>query len=71
MVRTGARNRESNIYRNLTKLSVSGMVPVTLLALGGTLLSPFLGQALAQSIECGDGKSELVIVLPNGTEKSI
>lgn len=59
------------MYQHLTKLLLVGMAVVALLALGSTLLNPFIGQALAQGFECAEGKIELILVLPNGTEKSI
>ena len=44
---------------------------MALFVLGGTLLNPLIGQALAQGFDCGDGKSELILILPNGMEKTI
>ncbi len=57
--------------QHLTKLCLTGVVAVALLALGGTLLNPFIRQALAQGFECDEGKTVLILVLPNGTKKSI
>ena len=57
--------------QHLTKLLLAGVVAVAVLALGSPLLNPFTRQALAQGFECDEGKTALILVLPNGTEKSI
>ena len=59
------------MYQHLTKLLLAGVVAVAVLALGSTLLNPFPRQALAQGFECDEGKTVLILVLPDGTEKSI
>ncbi len=59
------------MYQHLTKLRLAGVVAVAVLALGSTLLNPFIRQAWAQGFECDEGKTVLIFVLPNGTVKSI